>query len=223
MKTYYLYQIKNNLNNKIYVGVHRTTNIDDGYMGSGKIISNAVKKYGVDNFTKTILEYFDTAEEMFAREKEVVNPEFLIREDTYNLRRGGFGGFDYINNDIEFRKRKNKKARQSTNFILEKKWGKDWISILGKLASDQAHTEKSKQKRKQTLRDRGIQSDASHMNIPEVHTKRKKTLQSINHQQGSKNSQFGTCWITDGTNNKKIKKEELDEYLNLGYTRGRKF
>ena len=34
---------------------------------------------------------------MFAREKEVVTDEFLARPDTYNLRRGGFGGFDYIN------------------------------------------------------------------------------------------------------------------------------
>jgi group I intron endonuclease len=66
-------------------------------MGSGKILNRAIEKYGIENFKKDILEYFDTAEEMFAREKELVNDEFLLREDVYNIRRGGFGGFDYIN------------------------------------------------------------------------------------------------------------------------------
>lgn len=39
---------------------------------------------------------------------------------------------------------------------------------------------------------------------------------------GEKNSQFGTCWITNGAENKKIKKEELENFISLGYTRGRK-
>jgi len=94
---YYLYEIRNNINNKIYVGVHKTDVIDDGYMGSGKVIKRAIEKHGIDNFTKTILETFNTSEAMFAREKEIVTDEFLLREDTYNLRRGGTGGFDYIN------------------------------------------------------------------------------------------------------------------------------
>ena len=39
---------------------------------------------------------------------------------------------------------------------------------------------------------------------------------------GKTNSQYGTCWITmDGTN-KKIKKEELDSYLAIGWVKGRK-
>lgn len=95
---YFLYEIRNNLNGKIYVGVHKTEDMDDGYMGSGKVIRAAIEKYGIENFTKTILEEFSTSEEMFAREKEVVSEEFLLRENVYNLRRGGSGGFDYINN-----------------------------------------------------------------------------------------------------------------------------
>lgn len=94
---YYLYEIRNNLNDKIYVGVHKTTDMDDGYMGSGKILLRAISKNGIENFTKTILETFATSEQMYAREKEVVTDEFLLREDVYNLRRGGTGGFDYIN------------------------------------------------------------------------------------------------------------------------------
>ena len=95
---YCLYEIKNNINGKTYVGVHKTNDITDGYMGSGKVIKQAIKKYGLVNFSKIILETFDTPEAMFAREKEVVTEEFLIRSDVYNLRLGGFGGFDHIRN-----------------------------------------------------------------------------------------------------------------------------
>lgn len=54
----------------IYIGVHRTKNLDDGYMGSGKILMLAFEKHGKENFKKTILETFDSAEAMLAREKE---------------------------------------------------------------------------------------------------------------------------------------------------------
>lgn len=94
---YYLYEIKNTINNKIYVGVHQTKDINDGYMGSGTVVNNAYKKYGKEMFVKTILEYFDSREDMINREKEIVNEDFLLRDDIYNVRRGGTGGFDYIN------------------------------------------------------------------------------------------------------------------------------
>jgi len=31
-----IYQITNKVNNKIYIGLHSTKDINDGYMGSGK-------------------------------------------------------------------------------------------------------------------------------------------------------------------------------------------
>lgn len=89
-----VYRITNVINNKHYIGKHQTKNLNDGYMGSGKLLKQAIKKYGIQNFTKEILYVFETEEEMDAKEKELV----LISEMSYNLCEGGRGGFSYINN-----------------------------------------------------------------------------------------------------------------------------
>jgi len=54
---------------------------------------------------------------------------------------------------------------------------------------------------------------------PETIEKIKKSTKGK--QTGEKNSQFGTCWITNGQENKKIKKEDIQNYKNLGYYKGR--
>jgi hypothetical protein len=97
-KTYYtIYKILNKIDGKIYIGSHKTKNLEDGYMGSGKYLKRAIEKYGVESFEKTILFIFETSEEMYNKEAEIVNEEFLTTQNTYNLRVGGFGGFDYVN------------------------------------------------------------------------------------------------------------------------------
>jgi group I intron endonuclease len=93
---YYLYKITNLVNDKYYIGVHKTKNLNDGYMGSGKIIRQAIQKYGVDNFKKEILEFFNDSESMLKKEKEIITEDFLSQEKVYNLRKGGDGGFDFI-------------------------------------------------------------------------------------------------------------------------------
>lgn len=90
---YIIYKITNKINNKYYIGKHKTDNINDSYMGSGVYLKRAMKKYGKDNFIKEILFIFDNEISMNEKEKELV----LIGEDTYNLCAGGKGGFDYIN------------------------------------------------------------------------------------------------------------------------------
>ncbi len=207
---YYLYKITNLINNKIYIGVHKTDNVNDGYMGSGKIIVSAMKKYGSENFKKEILEYFDTSDKMFEKEKEIVNQEFLSNSNVYNLRRGGTGGFDFINK-IGLQK----VARKNANKTLEVKYGKDFLSFLGKkgtgVQKENGQLEKSINRIKKYP---GFKSE-EHKNFaqekarsPNAINKKKDTFKKINHSQGEKNSQFGTIWITDGANNKKIPKTE---------------
>lgn len=77
--------------------MHETNNIEDGYIGSGKRLLNAIHKYGKENFTREILFCFETREEMLLKEAELINEDFLKRKDVYNLTSGGKGGFFYIN------------------------------------------------------------------------------------------------------------------------------
>ena len=90
---YLVYKITNMVNDKFYIGCHKTKVKDDGYMGSGKLIKKAIEKYGIQNFKKELLAECSTAEEMFAKEKEFV----VLSEMSYNLKHGGEGGFDFIN------------------------------------------------------------------------------------------------------------------------------
>lgn len=95
-KFHYLYKITNLINNKYYYGIHSTKNIDDGYMGSGSLIIKARKKYGVNNFHKEILYYFDTRESLLKKENEIVNEYVLSDNNSYNLSEGGRQGSNKV-------------------------------------------------------------------------------------------------------------------------------
>lgn len=84
-KTHYVYKITNTVNNKFYVGVHYGY-VDDSYMGSGKLIKQAVEKYGKECFIKEILAEFDNALEAFNYETNLIQTEKLYEnKDSYNL------------------------------------------------------------------------------------------------------------------------------------------
>lgn len=88
-KYHYFYKITNTINNKIYYGIHSTNDLDDGYMGSGRALIRAFKKYGKENFIKEIIRLFDSREELADYEKEQVNAEFIKEDNNYNISIGG--------------------------------------------------------------------------------------------------------------------------------------
>ena len=101
-RTYnYLYKIVNKINNKFYIGVHRTDNMNDGYMGSGKHLKRSIAKYGVENFEKTIIENYKTYQEALDAERGIVTPELIERSDNYNQKEGGFGSCKWSAKSLE--------------------------------------------------------------------------------------------------------------------------
>lgn len=51
-----------------YFGLHTTSNLDDGYLGSGKWVDATVRKYGRDLFTREIMERCVTRDQLCLRE-----------------------------------------------------------------------------------------------------------------------------------------------------------
>lgn len=89
----------NLLNGKIYIGVDTKENPEsNGYLGSGTILNKAILKYGRSNFEKTILYKFNSINEAYELEKYLVDAEFILRSDTYNISIGGCGGDTFTNN-----------------------------------------------------------------------------------------------------------------------------
>lgn len=92
---YTIYKTTNQLNGKTYIGYHSTKDLNDSYLGSGKILKQAIEKHGIDNFTKEILYIFPTREEALQKEAEIVDESFVLDRGNYNLKVGGEGGWDH--------------------------------------------------------------------------------------------------------------------------------
>jgi group I intron endonuclease len=92
-----IYETINKINGKRYIGKDKHN--DPRYLGSGKLLNKAIKKYGRENFIKTILEHCDSEEHMSERERHWIKITNAQTSDLYyNIGEGGNGGDNITNN-----------------------------------------------------------------------------------------------------------------------------
>jgi hypothetical protein len=204
---YTVYKTVNLVNGKYYIGVHKTDNPYDDYLGSGKLIKAAITKYGVDSFKKEIIAIFEDKDSAYQLENELV----VICKESYNLKIGGEGGFDYINSS----------GLTSSKFNVslttdDRSRGGKTTSI--KYKTDAEFRAKRSYASTQVLIEKGV-TFAGRVHSDEA--KHRIGTKNRISQLGANNSQFGTCWITNGTENKKIKRDVLSLYQDDGWYLGR--
>ena len=290
----YFYKITNNLNGNFYYGIHSTNNIDDGYMGSGLKLKRAFKKYGIENFSKEIIKFFDTREELSDYEADVVTEVLVNDSNCYNTSLGGEqltvkGTFSVYNKEEniweritneEYNLNPNKYIKQNIGkvlvydvnditkkcFLIDKNiyyQNKDkyrtsfdsykdhiYVILKNNLSKTIIINKNDFDENKHILKYNGLQKneivvkdksgnifkttnkDPRYLSgelvtaykgykwTDEQKERLKEKFANTFHQKGKANSQYGTKWIYKDTDCIKIKKDELDKYLNDGWKLG---
>jgi hypothetical protein len=197
-KFHYIYKITRD-DGRYYVGMHSTDDLNDGYFGSGKKITRSIKKHGKERHSKKILEFLPTRKELKAREEEMITEEMRDDPLCMNMAPGGGGGFIDAEHQLKCASAGGKKS-----------WSKS-LHLM--------HTSEAAKKRVETRRKDGTLATCGMLGKSHsILAKQKMSLSGS----GSNNSQFGTCWVVKNSAAIKIKKELLSEYLQQGYSRGRK-
>lgn len=233
-KFHYLYKITNLINNKYYYGIHSTKNIDDGYMGSGKSLFNAFKKYKKCNFRKDIIEYFNDRCSLLNREAEVVNERLTKDPDCYNIVVGGAGNIDsglllYIdenNNVVKLHKEDydNKKYKHINSL-------KRWVTKNG-INKSITVDELDHYLNNGWVRGKTVKNESSVQNTIWIHKngniKRVYENELMKYYSDGWEKGYGVQaninkhWINKDGINKIIKSDLLQEYLDNGWCCGKK-
>ena len=197
-----MYKTTCKITGRYYIGMHSTDNIEDGYLGSGKRLRYSIRKHGKENHEKEVLELFESRELLIEGEKKAITSEMIVDDMCMNLKSGGEGGNKGINgerlggdnfkkvHEVYWKVEDNSKRRK--NLLAEYRK----INLgLGKIVppdwNGKKHSNESKELMRKAKLGKGLSED---------------------------NSQYGTCWITNGTENKKVKK---DIVIPEGWYKGR--
>ena len=138
---YYIYLIVNKVNGKTYVGQRKSSKewYEDKYMGSGKVLGFAKKKYGVENFEKLLIQYCYSKEETNKAERFWIAEYRRRGKAEYNIANGGDGGNGEANKGkkrSDETKRKLSEAHKG-NHQSEETRRKRSESLKGKPKSDE--------------------------------------------------------------------------------------
>ena len=203
---HYLYKTTCKVTGKYYIGMHSTSNLKDGYLGSGKRLRYSIRKHGKDNHEKEILEFFDSRELLVEAEKLAITPDMIVDNNCMNLKCGGTGGFvslsactkgGLIAGNIN-------KERVKNDPIFKENLSNKFKLILKAINSSSK------------VRPNGMLGKHMSANAKKIMGEKNSIK-----QRGNLNSQYGSCWITKDGVNKKIKREEFSNWNTKGWVNGR--
>lgn len=106
-----IYKTTNLINGKFYIGKDKNNNPE--YIGSGKLLNQAIEKYGIENFFKEVLEECNNEIELNEREIYWIK-KLNARVRGYNIASGGEGG-DTISQHPD----KESIAKQQSEWMME--------------------------------------------------------------------------------------------------------
>lgn len=215
----FVYKTTNNLNGDYYYGVHSTNNLNDGYIGSGKRFLRAVNKYGKENFTREIVQYFSNIKNAYSLEAAIVTPDLLLDEHCLNIAVGGMGGAVYGRKLSEEAKQNISKHSVFKDNIKRQ----EVIDKISKTLKGRPLSGTHKQSISSALK--GRQKTKEHLQHMSQSLRKsqklKNTLSSKEYKEKMSNSLKGMIFINNGIINKRVKDTEKDIFLNNGWQLGR--
>ena len=175
----YIYLTTNNINNKKYIGKHKSPCFDKKYYGSGKLLVLAIRKYGKANFTVRMIDTAETKEELDVLEKKHIKEnDAMNNEMFYNIAAGGEGqsiiypelkakllATNLGSHDSEETKRKKSEAHKGERNYL-----------YGKHPSEEARKNMSEAQKRRASRDDYVNPWKGHVYTEEEKAQRSKTL-----------------------------------------------
>lgn len=198
----YIYLTTNLVNGNRYIGQHKSQNVKDDYIGSGILLTKAIKKYGKENFIKNILCTCNNREELNEKEKYYINFFDAVNSpDYYNIASGGEGGLNCTKEHLS----------QMLSGEKNPMYGKHHSEEARKKCSEAA-------KRQPHLKGVKKMSESAKKKLSEAHKGMKASDETK-----AKMSEMrkGRKWVNNGVVTKWIPSNELTSYLADGWVTGR--
>ena len=241
----YIYETTCTVTGKKYIGMHKwdKPTIDTNYFGSGKILKQALKKYGKDNFTCVILKWCETREELLESEKYFISEvQAPINENYYNVEDGGQGGHcEFYYQPVTLKQLQTLDyGRHLPASSLQKKQLSERRTGID--VSDETREKLRQNQLGKRCINNGKINKYVHSNQLNSYLNdgwqlgqiAKDRTDRINKFKSTMNEKDKTIWkqhlsdafkdrrwVTNGLVNKQIKTEEIDDYLSKGFYFGR--
>lgn len=202
-----LYKTTCTKTNRFYIGIHSTDNIQDGYLGSGKRLKESLRKHGRENHTFEILATASSREELLALEESTVTRDLLSDPLCLNLSVGGRAGVPLY-------------AAPGISATLKAIWSQpEYKQKMSQLNSNRAKKSWEDPETRCRRIERRRQQSKDMWCDPVM---RKHLTEKLKSRTGEKASQYGTCWVCRDDKPIKIKRDQLQHYIDQGYHTGRK-